>query len=471
LQNVSNYSAAGFHCNVQFFAACFLQEDSSWYVNECLIFCHWRSSCNFLVADREALIDSAIAEVKHQFSNLERATSQAKRKPSAAYAEGKAQGFASLKFERMVEAAEKNILKSRRLARVQASSSKADALANLFHKPGSILSTQETARIYEESLCEEVLEPPSCDTPEMINHRTPDGSCNNLANPTLGASSTPLRRLISSQYDDGISRPRGFMQSQEFDSINPFFSPNPSPRVARSSIVVDNPINDTAGHTHMLMQWGQFMDHDLDLVSIFGEEICPEGCEISEEVKGMCYPFSVPADDLDVEVTRTDSESRGCHEFRRSLPACPPPGVTKLPPREQVNVLTHYIDGSMVYGHNDEIFDDLRDLQSDGLLRVGDPASGKGVLWIVICELLISFLQIRIFHRDLCCLMPLTTLRLIAQKRLNRALSLEISGLLNKQVLLQCTQSGSESTTDLHPSSEDSIPASHQTRCSSLHER
>jgi peroxidase len=380
LQNVSNYSAAGFRCNVQFFAACFLQEDSSWYVNECLIFCHWRSSCNFLVADREALIDSAIAEVKHQFSNLERATSQVKRKPSAAYTEGKAQGFASLKFERMVKVAEKNILKSRRLASTQASSFMANILAtDAFHKPGSILSAQEIAKIYQESECETVLELPSCDSPQAINYRTPDGSCNNLANPTLGAAGTPLGRLISSRYDDGSSRPRGFLQSQDIESLGPFSNPNPSPRIARTVIIVDNPINDTAGHSHMLMQWGQFMDHDLDLVSVFGEEVCPEGCEISEEEEGMCYPFSVPADDLDVEVTRTDSESRGCHEFRRSLPACPPPGVTKLPPREQVNVLTHYIDGSMVYGHSEEIFADLRDLDSeDGLLRVGIPASGKG---------------------------------------------------------------------------------------------
>ena len=40
----------------------------------------------------------------------------------------------------------------------------------------------------------------------------------------------------------------------------------------------------------MLMQWGQFMDHDLDAIP--EHEDCPEGCEIEEE--GSCFPFPVP---------------------------------------------------------------------------------------------------------------------------------------------------------------------------------
>ena len=339
------------------------------------------------VVEREAFIDAAIAEVKLEFSSLKEnkfSTSQtntwiSSKKSSKASQEAMAQGLASLKFERMVKVAEKKILRSQHLATVQTKSSMAEALATeLLHKPGSILTSREVARMYEESECEEVLENPDCDDPFVQDFRTPDGSCNNLGDPTLGATSTPMRRLIPAQYDDGVSRPRGFLQSQDSELFRgPFHPPTPSPRVARTSIVEDRPLNDDLGHTHMLMQWGQFMDHDMDVISIF--EDCPEGCEISEEDEGRCYPFAVPADDEAVMVTRTDSDSRGCHEFSRSLGACPPPGAddNELLLREQVNVLTHYIDGSNVYGHSEEIFADLRDFDSNGLLRTGPPATGK----------------------------------------------------------------------------------------------
>ena len=173
--------------------------------------------------------------------------------------EALAQGKANLKFERMVKLAEKKILRSQRFATTQTTTSLAESLATeLLHRPGSILSEQEVARIYEESGCRQtVVNPTNCDTSEQLYYRTPDGTCNNLASPTWGAANTPLRRLIAERYDDGVSRGRGFLQSQGsslFDG-GVFGSPNPSPRVVSLRIVKDREIEDY-GHTHLLMQWG-----------------------------------------------------------------------------------------------------------------------------------------------------------------------------------------------------------------------
>ncbi len=284
------------------------------------------------------------------------------------------QGNANLKFENMIKRAERKIFRYQRLATVQTLSSMAESLAmELLYTPGTTLSGEEIARIYQESGCEEVV--PDCTDSA---HRKPDGTCNNLAKPTWGAINTPLRRLIPARYDDGMSRGRGFLQSQgsKLFSQGVFNAPNPSPRITSTEIIKDKNDRD-AGHTHILMQWGQFLDHDMSLVPEY--EKCPEACEVTAANEGRCYPFPVPEEDEDVSVTLANSKR--CHEFHRSVGACPPGGQT-VPPREQLSGITHFIDGSNVYSSTADILnDELRDGSSDaGLLKVGPPAQGKKVL-------------------------------------------------------------------------------------------
>ena len=362
----------------------------------------------------------------------------------------------------MVKLAEKKILADQRQAISQSTASMAETLAmELLHKPGSILSKQEVARIYEESECKEVITQPTvdCDSHDATFFRTQDGSCNNRQFPTRGAANTQLRRLIPPHYDDGICRARGFLQSQGSSLFGgPFAAPNPSPRVASTGIIEDRDENDTM-HTHILMQWGQFMDHDMDAIPEFEGE-CDEGCEVSEEMEGQCYPFAVPEDDEEVQVTRASPSERGCHGFRRSIPACPEEGehvpINVVLPREQLNAITHYIDGSMVYGHTDQILEDeLRDQDNRDLLKVGPPASdGKSSSHIVTTVLLqCSIAQIQ---RDLCYQILVQTPSHYVQLSLAllTALLQETSGLMSSQLSPSCTPSGSGSTTVLLPESE-----------------
>ena len=79
-----------------------------------------------------------------------------------------------------------------------------------------------------------------------------DGSCNNLDNPLWGASNTPFQRTLLPVYSDGVFKPK---VAKSGDSL-------PSARLVSINIVpdVDAP---SELDTHNVMQWGQFVDHDI----------------------------------------------------------------------------------------------------------------------------------------------------------------------------------------------------------------
>eukprot|EP00096_Caligus_rogercresseyi_P003240 TRINITY_DN1596_c0_g1_i2.p1 TRINITY_DN1596_c0_g1~~TRINITY_DN1596_c0_g1_i2.p1 ORF type:complete len:496 (-),score=83.22 TRINITY_DN1596_c0_g1_i2:208-1695(-) len=98
------------------------------------------------------------------------------------------------------------------------------------------------------------------------------------------------------------------------------------------------------------MQWGQFMDHDITHSPIVtGEDeeelmCCEDGKIIAEERR---HPECMP-----IEITEDDSFysrfGRRCMEFVRSSQSVS--SECNLGPREQVNQITAFIDGSQLYG-------------------------------------------------------------------------------------------------------------------------
>ena len=79
-----------------------------------------------------------------------------------------------------------------------------------------------------------------------------DGSGNHLENLQIGAAHANLRRLVPSRYADGVSEPAVFAR------ISPRAISN---HVAAQSDTLPNSQN----ASDYLWQWGQFLDHDLDL--------------------------------------------------------------------------------------------------------------------------------------------------------------------------------------------------------------
>ncbi|PIO30307.1 hypothetical protein AB205_0040220 [Aquarana catesbeiana] len=122
----------------------------------------------------------------------------------------------------------------------------------------------------------------------------------------------------------------------------------------------------------MFMQWGQFLDHDTDLSpdtparSGFFEGV---DCETSCAQTHPCFPLPIPAND-----SRIKNQS-DCIPLFRSAPVC----NLVTPLREQINVLTSFVDGSQVYGSDLALATKLRNTTNNlGLLAVNRNYTDNG---------------------------------------------------------------------------------------------
>lgn len=225
-------------------------------------------------------------------------------------------------------------------------------------------STGTISPITLEAQCEDLTAP--CDTKTPF--RTFTGYCNNLRNPTLGQSLTVFARLLPSVYEDGVSRPRATASNGQ---------PLPNPRTV-STLVHPDISNLHSRYSLMVMQFAQFLDHDLTMTPIhkgFHESIpsC-RSCNSPRTVHPECNPFPVPPRDHFYPEVNVTSGERLCFPFMRSLP-----GQQNLGPREQINQNTAFLDASQIYGENGCICQKLRG-QSGRMNSTHHPTRGKELL-------------------------------------------------------------------------------------------
>lgn len=170
-------------------------------------------------------------------------------------------------------------------------------------------------------------------------YRTINGLNNNLTNPTFGEAETELLRLAPNAYADGISTPTG-------GAIN---SSLPSARAISNAVSAQSSLTpNSLGASDWVWQWGQFLDHDLGLSG---------GAPVAEP-----FDVSVPTGDSFFDPNSTGTATIG---LNRTIST----GGSVGSPREQINEVTSFIDGSMVYGSDLARSEGLRDLSSNGLLR------------------------------------------------------------------------------------------------------
>ncbi len=190
----------------------------------------------------------------------------------------------------------------------------------------------------------------SCPKPPQCNayhpYRSYDGTCNNLEMPLWGQSNTPFQRTLLPAYSDGVWRPR----------VAKSGAPLPSARLVSINIVpdVDAP---SEIDTLNVMQWGQFVDHDLAHTPLFrlsnnatGVQCCMDdgSAPISKLVlHPECFPIEIPEND-----PFHSKFGQRCMHFVRSMPA-PQLGCT-FGYGEQMNQITHHLDGSNIYGSDEE---------------------------------------------------------------------------------------------------------------------
>ncbi|KAG7223962.1 hypothetical protein INR49_015219 [Caranx melampygus] len=242
-----------------------------------------------------------------------------------------------------------------------------------------LLSEEDLRDLARITGCSARVRNPQCNTTPNINkYRTITSLCNNLKNPRLGASNTPFTRWLPSEYDDGISQPKGGANR----TLNNFFLP--LVRQVSNNILstTDAGVVSDREFTHMVTLFGQWNDHDLTFtpfspsIRSFSNGVnCDESCERVEP----CIPIPIPPRD-----PRLPSGPDSCIPAFRSAPTCGTGfsaynfgGVPQK--REQINSLTAFLDLSQVYGSEDSLARNLRDLtNNDGLMRVNTEFKDNG---------------------------------------------------------------------------------------------
>ena len=166
-----------------------------------------------------------------------------------------------------------------------------------------------------------------------------DGTGNNVAQMEWGSTQENLLRLAKAEYGDGISTPNG--------------TDRPSPR-AISNAIADQSDKDIVTDRNMAAftyVWGQFIDHDIGLT--------PTG---STEKMRIVVPTGDPFFDPNSIGTKTMSTSRSIFDSKS--------GTSVANPREQINTITAWLDGSMIYGSDTKTASALRTM-SGGKLKIG----------------------------------------------------------------------------------------------------
>ncbi len=171
--------------------------------------------------------------------------------------------------------------------------------------------------------------------------RSMDGSGNNKKNPEMGAAFTELSRLLPADYADGVSALSG--QSR------------PSARAVSNAVSAQTgSVPNSLNTSDYLWQWGQFVDHDIDLT---------EGVDPPEPAD-----IAVPAGDMYFDPDATGTQ---VIEFNRSIYIADT-GTSADNPRQQMNEITAWVDASNVYGSDDERASALRTNDGTGKLKTSE---------------------------------------------------------------------------------------------------
>ncbi|XP_063868298.1 peroxidasin-like [Scylla paramamosain] len=151
-----------------------------------------------------------------------------------------------------------------------------------------------------------------CD--HTLRFRTATGWCNNLNFPSFGKSFRAKSRLLRPSYENGLSKPRVTSVTGK---------PLPSPR-----LISTNMHNDVSAphvrYTLMVMQWGQFIDHDIIFTPInkgFQDSILDcRRCDSPQTVHPECFPIAIPQNDPFFPPVNISSGQPFCIPLTRSMP-------------------------------------------------------------------------------------------------------------------------------------------------------
>ena len=175
--------------------------------------------------------------------------------------------------------------------------------------------------------------------------RSIDGTGNNLENLEFGATDTELLRIAENDYADGISEPAGEDRPSAREISNVLSAADPDGTTSERNL------------SSFVFAWGQFLDHDIDL-----------SLEPEDEEDAISFNIEVPEGDALFDPFGTGEET--IHLTRSAV--ADGTGTSEDNPAEQVNSITAWVDGSQVYGSDQETSDALREFVGGRLLVTDD---------------------------------------------------------------------------------------------------
>ncbi|KAM3869960.1 thyroid peroxidase [Diretmus argenteus] len=223
--------------------------------------------------------------------------------------------------------------------------------------PDELLSDGDVETLLQVTGCSSELQRPRCHTDCLSErYRSTTGECNNRQHPRWGAANMPYSRWLPPEYEDVRGMPRGWDPEHTYHN----FSLPPVRLVSQEVLYTHNDnISLDSSLSHLLVEWGQWIDHDLALTPQSPSTAafrtgadCARTC--SQDTP--CFPIQIPLSD-----PRIGTQS--CMPFFRSAPSCVG-GALPHRHREQLNAITSFVDASMVYGSSTTLASALRNHSS-----------------------------------------------------------------------------------------------------------
>ncbi|XP_066995307.2 peroxidase isoform X2 [Anabrus simplex] len=191
-------------------------------------------------------------------------------------------------------------------------------------------------------------------------YRSIDGSCNNLKNPGWGMPRTTYNRVKPAKYGDGVQHP----------PLSVSGKPLASARLISYTVFPNAEIPDKKW-TLAAMQYGQIITHDMSMAlgttqaQAHPVQCCTQdGAFLPKQNRNpSCFPIEIPPHDPDY-----GKSGQQCMNFVRTSTDLSMGCSSGFKPAEQLTAVTHYLDGSFIYGSDENTARSLRAFKGGKLI-------------------------------------------------------------------------------------------------------